>query len=68
MLSLYAFVLSVAHDKLQSPNKAKPRKKTAGDSSQHSQIINEKERVQLLVELMRHLKRKLQNCENAISE
>ncbi|XP_053958100.1 phagocyte signaling-impaired protein [Anastrepha ludens] len=65
ILSLYAFVLSLIHEKMQQPGKAKPRKKTGQENSDVN-VIHEKERSQLVVELMRSLKKQFQSCETAI--
>uniref|UniRef100_W8AQU8 Phagocyte signaling-impaired protein n=1 Tax=Ceratitis capitata TaxID=7213 RepID=W8AQU8_CERCA len=66
ILSLYAFILSVIYEKLQQPAKIKPRKKTGHEGNSDLNVIHEKERSQLVVELMRHLKKQFQSCETAI--
>lgn len=68
ILSLYAFLLSVLNDKLQFSAKIKTKKKPSGDnkSSDTPQPISEKERSQMLQELMRQLKHKLEACDAAI--
>ncbi|XP_014088725.1 phagocyte signaling-impaired protein isoform X1 [Bactrocera oleae] len=68
ILSLYAFVLSVIYEKLQQPVKTKPRRKTGQESNSDFNIINEKERSQLLIELMRHMRKQFQSCEAAITK
>ncbi|XP_002000593.4 phagocyte signaling-impaired protein [Drosophila mojavensis] len=65
ILSLYAFLLSVLNDKLQCSAKTKAKKKTSGDNKTQ-EPISEKERSQMLQELMRQLKHKLEACDAAI--
>ncbi|KAH8310732.1 hypothetical protein KR044_002767 [Drosophila immigrans] len=64
ILSLYAFLLSMLNDKLQASAKTKTKKKPTGDNK--SQEISEKERCQMLQELMRQLKHKLEACDAAL--
>ncbi|XP_036322766.1 LOW QUALITY PROTEIN: phagocyte signaling-impaired protein [Rhagoletis pomonella] len=66
ILSLFAFLLSMIYEKLQQPGKSKPRKRPGQENSDVN-VIHEKERSQLVVELMRHLKKQFQNCETAIT-
>ncbi|XP_030374579.1 phagocyte signaling-impaired protein [Scaptodrosophila lebanonensis] len=68
ILSLYAFLLSVLNDKIQSSGKTKIKKKPNADNKtcDTPQPISEKERSQMLLELMRQLKRKLEDCDAAI--
>ncbi|XP_060647501.1 LOW QUALITY PROTEIN: phagocyte signaling-impaired protein [Drosophila nasuta] len=68
ILSLYAFLLSVLNDKLQASAKTKTKKKPTGDNKTQDmpQIISEKERSQMLQELMRQLKHKLEACDSAL--
>ncbi|XP_016960567.1 phagocyte signaling-impaired protein [Drosophila biarmipes] len=66
MLSLYAFLLSVLNDKLQVSSKAKTKKRPADNKVDGPQPISEKERSQMLQELMRQLKHKLEACDAAI--
>lgn len=70
ILSLYAFLLSVLNDKLQFSAKIKTKKKPSGDNKSQDapQPISEKERSQMLQELMRQLKHKLEACDAAISK
>lgn len=65
ILSLYAFLLSVLNDKLQCSAKTKAKKKPAADNKTQ-EPISEKERSQMLQELMRQLKHKLEACDAAI--
>ncbi|XP_067645429.1 phagocyte signaling-impaired protein isoform X2 [Eurosta solidaginis] len=67
ILSLYAFVLSVVYEKLQQPGKIKPRKKSGAENNSDFNVISEKERCQLVVELIRHLKKQFQNMETVIT-
>ncbi|KRK02911.1 uncharacterized protein Dyak_GE28600 [Drosophila yakuba] len=66
MLSLYAFLLSVLNDKLQVSSKTKAKKKPVENKVDGPQPISEKERSQMLQELMRQLKHKLEACDAAI--
>ncbi|XP_055848195.1 phagocyte signaling-impaired protein [Episyrphus balteatus] len=75
ILSLYAFILSICHERfaISSQNsQTKKNKKKDGKASQNDEnlatnIMNEKERMLLIVELMRHLKQHLQNCANSLA-
>lgn len=53
------------NDKLQCSAKTKAKKKTSGDNKTQ-EPISEKERSQMLQELMRQLKHKLEACDAAI--
>ncbi|BFF89387.1 phagocyte signaling-impaired protein [Drosophila madeirensis] len=68
MLSLYAFLLSVLNDKLQVSSKTKTNKKKQGDNKTQDtpQPVSDKERSQMVQELMRQLKHKLESCDAAI--
>ncbi|XP_034485677.1 phagocyte signaling-impaired protein [Drosophila innubila] len=68
ILSLYAFLLSVLNDKLQTSTKTKTKKKPSGDNKSQDtpHPISEKERSQMLQELMRQLKHKLEACDAAL--
>ena len=71
MLSLYGFVLCVSNASLQSlaNNKSKTKKKNAGlENELKLLVIHEKERVQLLSELIRHLKLKFQCIDASLSK
>lgn len=68
MLSLYAFLLSVLNDKLQVSSKTKTKKRTADSKENGPQPISEKERSQMVQELLRQLKHKLEACDAAIRE
>lgn len=63
-MSLYAFILSVVHEKLQSSSKVKLRKKHCSDEN----VVSEKERCFMLLELIKHLKKELQRCDNILSK
>ncbi|EDW59652.1 phagocyte signaling-impaired protein [Drosophila virilis] len=65
ILSLYAFLLSVLNDKLQCSAKTKTKKKGSADNKSQ-EPISEKERSQMLQELIRQLKHKLEACDAAI--
>lgn len=62
-MSLYAFILSMMYEKLRSNSNVKSRKKNFGNEN----VVSEKERCLMLLELMRHLKKELQRCDNIIS-
>ncbi|ALC47317.1 psidin [Drosophila busckii] len=68
ILSLYAFLLSVLNEKLQSCAKTKTKKKPTGDGKANDAPlpISEKERSQMVLELMRQLKHKLELCDATI--
>lgn len=62
ILSLYAFILQAVYEKLQASTKTKQKKKTEGEK----QVVHEKERCQLLTELMRQLKIEFQKCDKML--
>ncbi|XP_061402206.1 phagocyte signaling-impaired protein [Musca vetustissima] len=64
MISLYAFVLQAIYEKLQASMKTKQKRKPSADGVE--QIMNEKERCQLTVELMRQLKIEFQRCDKCL--
>lgn len=74
ILSLYAFVLSICHERFLTSsqtsqtkkNKKKDNKSTQNDDNLTANLMNERERLLLTVELMRHLKQHLQNCANSL--
>ncbi|XP_017104561.2 phagocyte signaling-impaired protein isoform X1 [Drosophila bipectinata] len=66
MLSLYAFLLSVLNDKLQASSKTKTKKRSTSGKENGPQPISEKERSQMVHELMRQLKHKLEACDASI--
>ncbi|KAH8278391.1 hypothetical protein KR018_001551 [Drosophila ironensis] len=66
MLSLYALLLSVLNDKLQVSAKTKAKKKPTDNKANGPQPISEKERSQMVQELMRQLKHKLEACDTAV--
>lgn len=68
MLSLYAFLLSVLNDKLQVTSKTKTKKRPTGGKENGPQLISEKERSQMVHELMRQLKHKFEACDASIRE
>lgn len=65
ILSLYAFILTALYEKLQTSSKIKPKKKS---NSETELVISEKERCQMLIELMRLLKKEFQRCDKLISK
>ncbi|KAL9890093.1 phagocyte signaling impaired isoform 1-T3 [Glossina fuscipes fuscipes] len=65
ILSLYAFILTALYEKLQTSSKIKPKKKS---NSETELVISEKERCQMLIELMRLLKREFQRCDKLIND
>lgn len=64
MISLYAFVLQAIYEKLQVSMKTKQKRKPNADGTE--QIMNEKERCQLTLELMRQLKIEFQRCDKCL--
>ncbi|EDW83341.1 uncharacterized protein Dwil_GK22368 [Drosophila willistoni] len=67
LLSLYAFLLSVLNEKLQVISKTKTKKnRSSADNKNQDATISEKERGQMVHELMRQLKHKLEACDAAI--
>lgn len=64
MISLYAFVLQAIYEKLQVSMKTKLKRKPNADGTE--QIMNEKERCQLTLELMRQLKIEFQRCDKCL--
>ncbi|KAL9891206.1 phagocyte signaling-impaired protein-like [Glossina fuscipes fuscipes] len=65
ILSLYAFIPAALYEKLQTSSKIKPKKKS---NSETELVISEKERCQMLIELMRLLKREFQRCDKLIND
>ncbi|KAH8369259.1 hypothetical protein KR009_006031 [Drosophila setifemur] len=66
ILSLYALLLSVLNDKLHVSSKTKTKKRPSDNKVEGPQPISEKERSQMVQELMRQLKHKLEACDVAI--
>ncbi|XP_055382876.1 phagocyte signaling-impaired protein [Condylostylus longicornis] len=77
ILALYAFVLSAYHEKYSQTSSQNIHNKKAKrkDSKRHDQnnsnssaaSINDKQRLQATLDLMRHLKQQLQNCYNSLA-
>lgn len=64
ILSLYAFVLSVCHQKYATtPVQAKKSKKKEGVQKTASENLSQR-----IIGLMRHLKQELQICDNELGE
>lgn len=63
-MSLYAFILSIVYEKLQTTSKGKSRKRNYSEEN----VVSEKERCLMLLELTRYLKKELQRCDNILSK
>ncbi|XP_075146242.1 phagocyte signaling impaired [Haematobia irritans] len=63
MISLYAFVLQAIYEKLQTSTKTKQKRKP---NTEGEQVMHEKERCQLTIEVMRQLKLEFQRCDKLL--
>uniref|UniRef100_A0A1I8P4E4 N-terminal acetyltransferase B complex subunit MDM20 homolog n=1 Tax=Stomoxys calcitrans TaxID=35570 RepID=A0A1I8P4E4_STOCA len=64
IISLYAFILQAIYEKLQASTKTKQKRKSHADGGE--QVMHEKERCQLTVEMMRQLKLEFQRCDKCL--
>lgn len=65
IISLYAFILQAIHEKLQASPKTKQKRK---QNAEVEKVISEKERCQLIIELMRQLKLEIKRCDKLLSK
>ncbi|XP_065369445.1 phagocyte signaling-impaired protein [Calliphora vicina] len=63
IISLYAFILQAIHEKLQASPKTKQKRK---QNAEAEKVISEKERCQLIIELMRQLKLEIKRCDKLL--